>query len=517
MTIPQYPLIPYLRHIPEKIYQEIFDSCYQFDPDEEDDQHQQESHRETLEILVDMAKVANVHGAPNLTRCPVCQHEPDWESLTEHEADQEALRGCLGIVYRPKEGKIYAQCANLCAPEAIAKGLVDRAIAFDQEANRPYQEALAEKLEKESLLSNQLEGVGEQAWLVPELLGSDLLTILGGTSGDGKTFLSLYVALCVATGNRWFDRPVQQGRVLLVLLEGSKADRKARIAKLAAGMGVAFDEIENLYIYPHPLKADEPASLARLEEYATAIDVSLIVIDNLTHIRSSQVHGAESDSTVMSAVIEPLALLAHEKEIAILLLHHANAKGELRGSTAIKQHADTVFELERIGPGNEAPVTISRSKDRTGRTLEALQYQMKDFDDGKARRVVPTITSADFNRPWQGDSWDNTLPTSKKPQKKIKVGPKLSRLSRQIVGILEKKPKLNAANIAAELKKQKKGVRKATLLTELKQLEALDVLTCDKSNEKNHRFYLHPNADQDISSSDDQDQDLDLNSNERFG
>jgi predicted ATP-dependent serine protease len=223
-----------------------------------------------------------------------------------------------------------------------------------------------------------------------------MLTILGGTSGDGKTYESLHVAICVAAGLPWFGRRVQPARVLLVLLEGAAADRKARILKLARGLGTTLAALQGrLDLYPHDLKADNPRSLAALNDYIARLGYGLVVIDNLSEIRSTGAHGAENDTAIMTAVLKPLADLAHARQAGILLLHHANARGELRGSSAIRQHADAVFEMDRASPANDAPVTLTRTKDRTGETFESLTYRMLDDDSAgrENRRVIPELVT----------------------------------------------------------------------------------------------------------------------------
>jgi hypothetical protein len=123
----------------------------------------------------------------------------------------------------------------------------------------------------------------------------------------------------------------------------------------------------------------------------------MIGIDNLSQIRSVGGHGAENDTAVMTAVLEPLAKLAQRRRIAVVVLHHANARGELRGSSAIRQHCDAVFEIVRESPANESPVTITRTKDRTGEALESVTYRLRDDDalGVRQRRVIAELVGAE--------------------------------------------------------------------------------------------------------------------------
>jgi hypothetical protein len=195
------------------------------------------------------------------------------------------------------------------------------------------------------------------------------LTLTIGKSGHGKDWVAELESICVAAGIPFLGRPVKRGKVLLVILESQRLNL-SRIAPLARGLGVSYEELRRdwLHVYPHPLKTDDPQSMAQLAEWIRKFRYDLIVIDNASEIRSSRSQSSENDSTIIGEAMRPLAQLAQlgtingeqvtDKPPAVVVLHHANADGNARGSTGFLQHADYVIELRRHGNNPESPITL---------------------------------------------------------------------------------------------------------------------------------------------------------------
>jgi predicted ribonuclease YlaK len=67
-------------------------------------------------------------------------------------------------------------------------------------------------------------------WLINKLFEIAAFVVLYGRSGEGKTFLALDLALCIAFGIPWNERPVIQGPVVYIVGEGSRGVRQRVVA-----------------------------------------------------------------------------------------------------------------------------------------------------------------------------------------------------------------------------------------------------------------------------------------------
>lgn len=298
--------------------------------------------------------------------------------------------------------EIRARCAAGCTTEALGRGIGVRVTEHER-----YHRAAAQN-EATSALASKVSITAFKAttkinWVIPGFVAANGLTVLGGESGDGKTFAAMYTGIAVALGQEWFDRQTTQTRALLLLLEGTADDHGRRLSLLAAGMGATLDDLDGkLDVYPagDGFEADDPAAMQRLVDLVTTLGHKFVVIDNLTTARSNS---DENSVANLGAALKPLADLAHTHGVGILLIHHFNAHGNLRGSTAIKQHADAVFEIRRSNPNNMSPVSMTRTKDRYGASFEKLRYRFVDRFDMHGAPTAIVATAIGDHRPDPAD------------------------------------------------------------------------------------------------------------------
>jgi hypothetical protein len=75
--------------------------------------------------------------------------------------------------------------------------------------------------------TNELMSLPPQQWLIYKVLPDCGLALLFGPPGEGKSFVALDWALCVATGEKWLGKhAVQQGHVLYIAAEGGGGMKK---------------------------------------------------------------------------------------------------------------------------------------------------------------------------------------------------------------------------------------------------------------------------------------------------
>lgn len=302
--------------------------------------------------------------------------------------------GCGGrfvFAMNMQNDEIECRCISGCSSETLSPILVEKIKEHEAQAVIDAQNMLAQQMRLNVSLARRLGSQQPLSWTIPKVISSDALTLLVGESGDGKTFYAMCLAIGVAAGVPVLGQPITQSRVLLVLLEGSEADWGRRLHQLAAGMGTTFEALDGwLDIYDQRPSADDPASYARLANYARDRNYKLIVIDNLTEIRAGSSQNAENSADEMSNAMRPLAELAHSEHVSVLLLHHAGASGNSRGSTAIRQMCDEELKIRKSNDANDAIVTISRGKSRRGDGVERIRYRMVDTNNEIGQRTMIT-------------------------------------------------------------------------------------------------------------------------------
>lgn len=173
-------------------------------------------------------------------------------------------------------------------------------------------------------------------WLVPDLLTSNELFVLGMPPRGGKSLFCMTLAKAISTGGKFLDRPVTQGSVLYINLEDGDAKIKTR--QIAQGWDRGLPV--------HWLDRFKLSELADLGEVIDELgDIRLVVIDTFSRVRSD---GMKETGAEMGQVLEPLQEMCKDKNLCIILTHHLS-KGTiekdqnpfdlLRGSGSIRATA----------------------------------------------------------------------------------------------------------------------------------------------------------------------------------
>lgn len=208
-----------------------------------------------------------------------------------------------------------------------------------------------------------------QRWVIDGILPEGL-TLLCGSPKAGKSWLSLDMALHVASGAPFWGHSTQPGKVLLLALEDGERRLKSRLEKLLEGR----EDLSPALLYPcfsvPPLEAGFAAGLDfQLKDFGGGERVSLVVIDTLGKVREpSRLDGYQRDYQQLAA----LKKVADKYHVAMLVIHHlrkmpsADVFDSISGTNGILGAADGAFVLKR-----------NSRTDRNGK----LFYTSRDADD----------------------------------------------------------------------------------------------------------------------------------------
>ena len=192
-----------------------------------------------------------------------------------------------------------------------------------------------------------------ERWLVEGLWCTNSVGVIGGAPKCAKTWLSLDMALSVATGTPCLGNYAvpEPGTVLVYLAEDALVVVRERIEGIAWHRGLDLDRVEVHVITAPVLRLDQERDRMRLWETTRRLRPRLLVLDPLVRL-----HGIDENRA--GDVAELLAYfrsLQRELGLSVVLVHHTRknaadgvAAGQgLRGSGDIHAFGDSNLYLQR--------------------------------------------------------------------------------------------------------------------------------------------------------------------------
>lgn len=207
-------------------------------------------------------------------------------------------------------------------------------------------------------------------------------TILASRPKLGKSWMCLDIAIAVSTGDQTLGGiSCEQGAVLYLALEDNPRRLKSRMAKLMPGES-----------WPASLRFEtswprlNEGGAERIRQWVESEEKPrLVIVDTLGKIRASK---SENDTSAYQADYDAMAalqMLASEKGLAILVVHHDRKMGAddpidtVSGTLGLVGAADTILVLQRRSEGT---VLYGR-----GRDIEEIESAIT-FDKARCRWKV---------------------------------------------------------------------------------------------------------------------------------
>lgn len=221
-------------------------------------------------------------------------------------------------------------------------------------------------VDADTLLSTPIE---KNEFVVDGLIPQGV-SLLCGSGKIGKSWLMLWLGICVAGGKKFLELPTRQSEVLYLCLEDTLTRIQNRLFELVdeAPPGLRFATMCG--------KLGEGLETQILDALRDFPHTKLIIIDTLQKVRNNA--NASNRSGIYANDyddISSIKRIADENKIAIILVHHlrkmkdnSDPFNEISGSTGITGAADTNLILKR-----------DRGKDRgillvNGRDVEFQKY-----------------------------------------------------------------------------------------------------------------------------------------------
>ena len=228
----------------------------------------------------------------------------------------------------------------------------------------------------ETMTAEQLQNApySPVPFLVDELIPEGL-HILAGAPKIGKSWLALWLCLCVSQGQPLWNFATTQGEALYLSLEDSFQRIQMRLFDLTEDAPPTLHFAVMADTLKHGLEQ-------QIEQFLTEHPTTkLVVIDTLQRVR-----GTGSDSNLYANDYQDIGLLkklADKRHIAILLIHHLRKLHDddpmnmISGSTGLSGAADSTFVLQKNSRLANIASLHCTGRDIPDRTLK-LEFGVED-------------------------------------------------------------------------------------------------------------------------------------------
>ncbi|BBO72770.1 replicative DNA helicase [Desulfosarcina widdelii] len=271
-------------------------------------------------------------------------------------------------------------------PLAFAKDLI-AGVAKSQTADRA-------QCDWECLADLQGKEFPQPKWIVPGILAEGS-TIIGAPPKIGKSTLCANIGISVSTGGKalgCFD--VEKGSVFYISLDDKSERRlKGRIERMLPEYNTTWPS--NFFYRTDFPKADEGGIEMLRGTLEKHPDTRLVIIDTMYKFLSGKRDRQKNAYEIDVDRITPIATLATEAGVCILLIHHttktryADPFDSLSGSIGVQGTVDDLIVIERDRTGFKLS-TRGRSLDDKEIIIERHEPTFTWHYKGEACEVVDT-------------------------------------------------------------------------------------------------------------------------------
>lgn len=211
--------------------------------------------------------------------------------------------------------------------------------------------------------------------------------IIAGPPGIGKTWISLDLALSVASGQPFLDRfKTTQGPVLIIDEEGHAYGNYSRFSMLVNGkdLRVPISDIDLRLAIGKGIRLDTDTGISTVRRLVERYRPSLVIADALVRFHGSD----ENSSSDMARFFAISKTLMANYGCAVCFVHHTrkpaitdvgDVADLMRGSGEIRAWPDTIMVVRRGSDATE--LRVDHAKSRWSRELSPFAVRMLIYED----------------------------------------------------------------------------------------------------------------------------------------
>lgn len=243
-----------------------------------------------------------------------------------------------------------------------------------------------------------LETPAPTRWLVRDVLSCNDNACLFGASGDGKSFIAVDLACCIATGSDWHGHKTARGKVVYLVGEGYEGIRRRFLAwSIAHGIDYAKIPVV-LSSAAIGLQGNKQRVAAAIFEACEGVSPALIVVDTMS--RHLPPGANENSGADVGPFLDALEAIGRQFGATTLLIHHTGhtATARERGWSGIRAPMDWSYSVQK---GDQGPIILQCRKAKDHKPPEPMRFALQSVDlpwrgaDGEQdSSAVPVLAEA---------------------------------------------------------------------------------------------------------------------------
>ena len=237
--------------------------------------------------------------------------------------------------------------------------------------------------------------VSSNSPVIANTIWSDSLQVLVGPANVGKSAVATAAALTIAQKLPFLGRQHVYPHIGFkpAILAGEAI---GNVRNQALAWDIHHGDLltdGDLITVPKTIDFSDHKIAAQLGNWLGEEEVGLVVIDPLVNYIG---RGDENDSSHMAAVMRGIRIMAAELWCpnVVLVVHHANQAGGIRGSRVIRDLADVVYLVTADGPNT---VKLKRDKNRFGVKDDTLYARLQHVAD-PSQNIDSIVATVSQNR-----------------------------------------------------------------------------------------------------------------------
>ncbi|UYM14754.1 AAA family ATPase [Endozoicomonas euniceicola] len=323
----------------------------------------------------------------------------------ELEADNGqslAATGKLYLKHNTADGTPRKRALDDDTAEQLADGFI---------TEEQLQQRIKERF-KGTMMSDDNAEVTAPDWLVWDWYEKDSVSCVFAPPASGKSFMTIDLACCVATGTPWQGHDVEQGFVFYIAGEGYNGiKRRLKAWRIKHQKSIDPTDKGGLAMTDSPILIGEPEGLVELFDNIDycfdGVAPNLVVIDTVARCFGS---GDENSTRDMNAFVKAVDKIKKKYGCTVLLVHHTGhgTQERGRGSSVLIGALDSEYKIKK---SEDSIVTLSCTKMKDGVEPKPMNFEFATVDLGVIDKKGRMITSAVL------------LQTDKEPQQVDKIKP----------------------------------------------------------------------------------------------